>query len=136
MQVVRVLDMSWNRISNTQAIAVAEAFKHNSTIRVLRLAHNTFGHGDGCQIFATAIEGEKGNSTLEFVDLSFNQIGEEAGLVLAFALQSNTTLETLILDGNPLGRLGIREMLRVMTASSDLREISFDEVRCVFVRVE
>ena len=44
----------------------------------------------------------KGNGTLTSLDLDWNDIGQDGGLALAEALQSNTTLKELHLGANSL----------------------------------
>jgi len=120
------LDLGWNRLTKGEASLVADPIKHNTTIKVLNLAHNAFGHGTGASTLAMALK-DNSNSTLEMLDMSYNQIGEASCLVLSHALATNDSLKRLHLDGNPLGHLGCRALLQLMTEVGDEpRDVTFE----------
>lgn len=57
---------------------------------------------NGAYHFAEALE--ENHTELEVVDLGFNEIGPDGGLVLATAMQNKPNLQKLFLDGNQVGR--------------------------------
>jgi hypothetical protein len=66
------------------------------------------------------------NVNLFFLGLAYNRITARSCLTLAAALESNQTLRSVQLDGNPLGKLGIRAILLPVARGDEPRDISFD----------
>jgi len=58
------------------------------------------------------------NRALSKLDLSNNGLGGQAAMVLARAMHVNHTLRELVLDGNALGRGGVRALLRCMVSET------------------
>nr|AKC00915.1 Ran GTPase activating protein [Drosophila melanogaster] len=127
--------------------ALAESFKHNPHLRVLNMNDNTLksegaekiaealpflpllremSFGDcliktnGAYHFGEALE--RGNERLEVIDLGFNEINSDGGLVLVNAMGNKPKLRILNLDGNSFGEEGsemiISEMSKLPTAAA------------------
>lgn len=93
---LRYLDLSWNKICDVGAQALAQALESNATLQLLELECNKIGDV-GAQALAKALES---NTTLQVLTLSYNQIGDEGGKALGKALESNPTLQLLDLSCN------------------------------------
>lgn len=121
------LDISWNYIRLDSACAIAESLIVNSTLRVLKVAHNGFGDL-GTQIMGIAI---KQNTRLQVLDMSYNQITPKAAAVLQNGLVHNEKINTLVLDGNILGQIGARALVSaIQRASGEGRILRISFVNC------
>uniref|UniRef100_A0A1A9X068 Ran-GTPase activating protein 1 C-terminal domain-containing protein n=1 Tax=Glossina brevipalpis TaxID=37001 RepID=A0A1A9X068_9MUSC len=119
------ITMPQNSIYHQGVALLADGIKHNPNLKVLNLNDNTVGcrgashladafallprlreinFGDcllktsGAYNFAEALE--ENHHDLEVVNLGFNDIGSDGGVVLVTALKDKPKLRTLILDGN------------------------------------
>src|SRR3989338_7758723 len=68
------LDLSYNRIGDTEAIATSQALSFNSTLTELNLSRNQIGDTGAASIMQVL----SSNSTLTELNLSHNQIGPTA----------------------------------------------------------
>ncbi|KAI8042942.1 ran GTPase-activating protein [Drosophila gunungcola] len=119
--------------------ALAESFKENPHLRVLNMNDNTlrsngaekiaevlpfvpllreFNFGDclirtnGAYHFGEALENS--NDQLEVVDLGFNEINSDGGMVLVNAMRNKPKLRFLSLDGNYFGHEGVDQIIKEM----------------------
>jgi Ca2+-binding EF-hand superfamily protein/Ran GTPase-activating protein (RanGAP) involved in mRNA processing and transport len=121
------LDISWNYIRLDSACAVAEALITNSTLRVLKIAHNGFGDL-GTQVMGMAI---KQNTRLQVLDMAFNQVTPKAAAVLQNGLVHNQKINKMTLDGNILGQIGARALVSaIQRASGEGRILRITFVNC------
>ncbi|KAF0686324.1 Aste57867_21863 [Aphanomyces stellatus] len=109
------LDLSWNKIRLNSAVELGKALAINNGLRELNLAYNAFGN-DGTQAIGMALHK---NNCLQILDLSHNNIPCQAAFVIAQSLQVNDSMTTIILDGNPLGKLGCQSLLHAVATSSN-----------------
>ena len=58
------------------------------------------------------------NTVLVRLDLGHNRIEATGAFVIADGMDRNMTLRNLIMDGNPIGMAGGREMLRAIREGS------------------
>ncbi|RHY32032.1 hypothetical protein DYB32_002939 [Aphanomyces invadans] len=65
------------------------------------------------------------------MDDSHNNIPCQAAWVIAQSLQVNDSIDTIILDGNPLGKLGCQGLLHAVATSSN-RSLSIPMIGCNF----
>ncbi|EDV54654.1 ran GTPase-activating protein [Drosophila erecta] len=138
--------------------ALSESFKENSHLRVLNMNDNTLksrgaekiaevlpfvpmlrelSFGDcliktnGAYQFGEVLE--SANDQLEVIDLSFNDINSDGGLVLVNAMRNKSKLRFLNLDGNCFGHDGskqiINEMNKLPTAAAlqPFKEVNSEE---------
>uniref|UniRef100_A0A1I8N6C2 Ran GTPase-activating protein n=1 Tax=Musca domestica TaxID=7370 RepID=A0A1I8N6C2_MUSDO len=147
--------MPQNSIYHDGIAALAEGFKQNPNLKILNLNDNTvtskgaqhladafsftphlreINFGDcllktnGAYHFAEALE--ENHRELEVVDLGFNEIGPDGGLVLATAMQNKPNLQRLNLDGNQFGyegRMRIKEAMDQTANPDALEEMEEDQ---------
>ena len=107
LQKLQLLDLSWNGINGrgaqTLISAVTKAIQANR-LEEVHLGWNAAGLCSAIEGLARALQA---NTSMQFLDLRSNNIQEKTAVVFAESLFSNKTLSKLILDDNPLGRLGI-----------------------------
>jgi len=89
-------------------------------LKKLVLTNIQIGH-EHMKIFA---DGLHKNSTLEFVDLSYNILDNAAGEAIASALQKNKTLETLRLEGVQLDRVTSSKIAAALKRNKSLKVLS------------
>jgi Ran GTPase-activating protein (RanGAP) involved in mRNA processing and transport len=105
------LDLRFNTIENRGAENIASALRTNESLRTLRLTGNGIGPR-GVKALAGAL-GEK-NATLTELYLNVNEIEGEGASAFAAALAGNTTLTTLDLAENHLGRASVENVQPLM----------------------
>ncbi|KAL9875472.1 ran GTPase-activating protein [Glossina fuscipes] len=155
LKTLEEITMPQNSIYHIGIQALAEGIKHNPNLKVLNLNDNTvaskgasyladafayipglreINFGDcllktnGAYNFADALE--ENHHELEIVNLGFNEIGVDGGLVLITALKNKPKLRKLILDGNQFGRTGceaIKNALRCFKNPDVLEEMLEDQ---------
>lgn len=84
------LDFSKNNtsIGDKGIIAICHSLKHNSSLKVLNLAHNKIGD-EGAKAIGDLL---KHNSSLNVLDLQFNEIGDEGTKAIGDSLKHNNSL--------------------------------------------
>jgi hypothetical protein len=87
---------------------IFEGVIRNQQLRVLVLEWNTMR---GSRVYQAASRVLRLNTTLQLLDLKHCGMDLESAYVLAKGLGCNSTLETLILDGNPIGQNGARQIM-------------------------
>ncbi|XP_030377030.1 ran GTPase-activating protein [Scaptodrosophila lebanonensis] len=153
LKTLEEITMPQNSIYHVGVAALAEGFKHNPNLRVLNLNDNTlsvkgaakiaevFPHTpllreinfgdcliktDGAYHFADALEHSQEH--LEVVDLGFNDINYDGGLMLVTAMQNKTKLKVLNLDGNCFGKSGCAQIVHGMAKCKNPAALQgFDE---------
>ena len=104
---LQLLDLSWNGINGrgaqTLISSVTKAIQGNR-LEEVHLGWNAAGLCSAIEGLARALQA---NTSMKLLDLRSNNIQEKTAVVFAESLFSNKTLSKLILDDNPLGRLGI-----------------------------
>ena len=109
-----------NNISDTGAVALAQALRDNSTLLWLDLSNNNISDG-GAVALAQALHH---NSTLNGLDLSNNNISDAGAVALAQALHHNSTLELLNLYGNDaIGKEGTHQLLQALTVNTSIESL-------------
>ena len=109
---LRVLDLSYNNISNTSAInGIAAVINNNHFLEQLWLDGNML-MTTGVVIIASAL---KKHSNLRLLSLSNNEITEDAAEELSAIVNSNTLLGGLLLGNNLLQSVGIGTIAKSLT---------------------
>ena len=105
------LELGWNMIRGDSAIAFAEAFAKNHTLTYLDLSYNAFGKEAGREMGRALLT----NKTLTYLDLSSNGLDGTAIMCISVALIENKIMRKIVLDGNPIGKLGAKAIMQVPT---------------------
>ena len=109
---VHTLDLNENKAGVRGAKEMAAVLTNNITLHTLYLADNAIGH-DGATALASAL---LENSTLKRLFLDRNEIGDKGAIALGNAFDTennsvvNTTLDTLWLTDNGIGRDGANKL--------------------------
>ena len=138
---VRDLDLSYNRIGDAGAAALAEACGANAHLESLNLRGNEIGpagcakiadvlaRAPRCAIVGTSEEKEKENARagpagtrLRFLDLAHNPLDNDGGAALAGALRANATLTHLDLERTDLGLRALSALCGAVNESNDTLE--------------
>lgn len=121
------VDLSWNHIRARGGQALAHCIQYNQVITDLDLSWNGIGQPvdgnrqPGAEDIGGAIAA---NTTLRRLDLAHNRIEVVGAFVIADGMDRNKTLTKLVMDGNPIGQAGGRELLRTIRELGELRDIS------------
>ncbi|EDW90416.1 ran GTPase-activating protein [Drosophila yakuba] len=116
---LRVLNMNDNTVKSQGAEKIAEVLPYLPMLRELSLG-DCLIKTNGAYHFGEVLE--SANDQLEVVNLSFNEINSDGGLVLVNAMRKKSKLRILNLDGNSFGLEGseqiIHEMNKLPTAAA------------------
>jgi len=134
--------MQQNGIYHVGITAIAQGLSANPNLRVLNLNDNTIGLkgiralakalptfrgleelnlGDcllktkGALVLAEALDIHGNHTSLRFLDLSNNELREDAGNAIAKAMHDKTLLTNLQLDGNCFGTKGRENLRQILT---------------------
>lgn len=111
---VQELDVSWNQICKTGAIAIGRSLRTNTMLKKLNLAMNRFADAGAEQLAAALAV----NTSLEDLDLARNNFGGKSAVAFAFFLRSNKSLLHLRLDDNRIGATGAKALLHTVSLGS------------------
>ncbi|KAH8273916.1 hypothetical protein KR044_003414 [Drosophila immigrans] len=111
---LRVLNMNDNTVTAKGSAKIAEVFEHTPLLREINFG-DCLLKTDGAYMFAEALE--RNHANLEVLDLSYNEINEDAGLMIITAIQNKPNLKILNLDGNTFGREGCAQIIVQMAQS-------------------
>ena len=117
------LELHSNRIHDFGTIALAQRLENNSTLTHLGLAENLVGD-DGAVAIAGALAKKGALRTLDLCGGHGQVIRDKGALALAEALRSNTTLQSLELDGNAIADTGGRALEAVLTTNQSLTSLT------------
>ncbi|OWZ21218.1 hypothetical protein PHMEG_0004267 [Phytophthora megakarya] len=112
--VVQALDVSWNNIRRSGAVALGIAMRTNTSLRTLNMSMNRCGDGGGEQLAAALAC----NTTLAVLDLSHNALTGISTVAFGFFLRQNQSLQKLDMRDNSLGQVGARALLRAIALGS------------------
>ena len=114
---LKYVHLSNNSISDAGAVALAQALHHNSTLEYVHLSNNSISDA-GAVALAQALHH---NSTLRWLDLSNNSISDAGAVALAQALHHNSTLLGLDLSGNDaIGEEGTHQLVQALTVNTSI----------------
>ncbi|CAM9221678.1 unnamed protein product, partial [Ectocarpus sp. 8 AP-2014] len=120
---LKELNLSWNNLRQESAAAIGRALSLNRGLVSLNLAHNAFNNLPSQEVGDSL----RTNGTLQqSLDLSYNGLTPAAAIVIASACKANTSLTSLTLSGNRLGRQGSAALLsaiRKRTSASQSRKV-------------
>jgi hypothetical protein len=104
------LNLMYNHLRTEGARQIGCGLSKNRTLRRLSLQWNGFGDEDAISALATAIPA----CGVTELNLAHNRVRLKGASILASALESPSHLTRLVLDGNPVGQLGARTLLRAL----------------------
>jgi Ran GTPase-activating protein (RanGAP) involved in mRNA processing and transport len=90
------------------AQSIFEGVLRNNQLQNLSVAWNAMR---GSKVYQVASRVLRVNSTLQSLDLRHCGMNLESAFVLAKGLGCNSTLHTLVLDGNPIGQNGAKQIM-------------------------
>jgi len=114
------LNLHWSLLRCGGAGHVSAGLQSNRSLTRLDLSWNGFGDMQPCAQLGEALGGD---CSLVYLDLSYNRIDDRSACVLAQALKSNTSLLDLVMDGNPLGALGARQIIKAFSNEDNLDRV-------------
>jgi hypothetical protein len=109
-EALTTLNVSWNKIRGPGAAEMGAAFAINNSISALNIAWNSFGKAGVAPLANCLVS----NSTLKHLDLTHNGLADVPVILLCYAMRRNHCIETLMLDGNPIGRKGFNAVQRMI----------------------
>jgi hypothetical protein len=113
------LNLCENKFGPAGALAIADALKDTTSLKILSISMNDIG--SGARAIAEAL---KGLFPLEKLYLGYTQIGDAEARLLAEALRANTSLRGLFLWGNEIGASGAQAIAEALLVNSSLTELS------------
>jgi Ran GTPase-activating protein (RanGAP) involved in mRNA processing and transport len=112
---LRELDLSWNTLGLLEegVSYIASALASNNYLETLILTNCQLGHDAGRALAG----GVTGNTGLRLLDMRWNNLGDVGASALARALEYNTTLQHLKLEGNHAS-LEVLQVVEARTAAN------------------
>ncbi|KAJ0399254.1 hypothetical protein ATCC90586_010090 [Pythium insidiosum] len=124
---LRSLNLAWNNIRGEPAQYLAKCMMENLTLTSLNLADNTLGNNGNADAELAACLAT--NKSLRYLNVANNHIHGKSVLVFVHGLQQNSTLDTLLLRGNPIGCLGTEAIVRSV-ANGSISKCEIDIADC------
>ena len=108
------LNLSWNNLRGEVAEKLILAMKENYTVKRLDLSYNLFGLSTPEMPSAALKISDllQENVVIEELNLSNNLIDGKVAFWIAHGLQSNTSLKSFEINGNPIGSSGIKFLIQ------------------------
>lgn len=108
---------------------ILEGLEDNVSLLEMDLAYNLLGEHKGgetpaAQIGIMLIR----NDTLKHLDISYNMIDSKAIFCIANAFKSNNTLESIIVNGNPIGHAGQRYLMQAINRNNNFNNVEMKQV--------
>jgi Ran GTPase-activating protein (RanGAP) involved in mRNA processing and transport len=114
------LTLKENRIGDDGARALAEGLKGNKTLTKLGLRENQIG-AQG----ARALAGVLAKTSLEILNLDWNQIGDDGASAMGAALAASTTITALHIEANQIGAAGAQAIGHSLKTNRSLTQLNF-----------
>ncbi|GMH33627.1 hypothetical protein BSKO_01461 [Bryopsis sp. KO-2023] len=111
------LDLSWNSIKSEGAKHLARGLMSNATLHKLNLSWNGL-ENDGVTALGEMLMMNLGIKELNLIS---TRAGAEACLIISEGLKANDILETLYMDGNPIGDAGARHLMHALSQNKSLK---------------
>ena len=97
---LRKLAMSYNQLSSSHVMRLAQVLKTNTNLEALYLQGCSIGNTEACELASSL---SNPSAVLKVLNLNENELVEEAGLAFAQSLIQNKTLLELWMVKNKLG---------------------------------
>ncbi|XP_036321813.1 ran GTPase-activating protein [Rhagoletis pomonella] len=127
---LRILNLNDNTVTEKGAASLAEAFAYTPMLQEINFG-DCLLKTHGAYHFAESLT--ENHLLLEVVDLGFNEIGADGGVVLAEALQNKPNLKRINLDGNQFGYEGRERIIEIIESSANpnaLESLEEDQSEC------
>lgn len=108
--VLKMLDLSWNKIGPHGAIALGMALRKNASLEEMNVASNSIGDYGGQRLVSSLVS----HRTLQTFILSQNEIADRTCFVASRVLKDHPSIRRLDLTFNPLGEAGARSIYRTI----------------------
>ncbi|XP_052792042.1 leucine-rich repeat-containing protein 74B-like [Mya arenaria] len=119
--VITVLDISGNRLTDTDGTAVANIIKASPQLRVLHVHHNEFCDTAG-KVIGKVIANHKG---LKELDISWNHLRQRGAIAFCKGVEKNTSIEYLNIGWNGFGFEGCVAMADALRRNCTLEKLDF-----------
>ena len=116
---VNTIDLSFNRIGDLGAVALARTIKIQKAVTSIDLRDNNIGDA-GAVAFADALDF---NTTVQEINLSENNIGDEGAVALANAIKANRNVQQIHLSKNNIGDAGAVALAYAMKINRTVQQI-------------
>jgi hypothetical protein len=112
--VLEDLNLAYNHLRETGARRIGHGLCHNKTVKKLDLQWNGFGDEETILEFAKAIP----VCGVTELNLAYNRIKLKAATIVASFIEGGSNIKELVLDGNLIGQIGARMLLRAVQEAS------------------
>ncbi|XP_013382113.1 leucine-rich repeat-containing protein 74B [Lingula anatina] len=119
------LDLSYNDLTENDAMFIAFGMEGNFRISHLNLSHNDFEEGGAQYIGKALME----NRSIETLNLSWNHIRRKGAVIIARALQSNKNLTHVDLSWNGFGYEGALALGQALKRNKYMKELDITNNR-------
>lgn len=103
------VNLSWNMIRLGGAVDLANSLAKNKHLTHLDLSYNALSNVAGVALGDAIVH----NTTLKILNICSNGIDESACLTICQGIILNTSLTDVILDGNPIGEMGVKALMLI-----------------------
>lgn len=115
------LGLHWNNILAAGAGSLFSALPLSHTLVFLDVSNNSIGRDGGLTVGATLLSS---SLSLSHIDLSNNNMDPVACFCILIAARENERIKSIILDGNVLGAIGGRLLMRMLPTCGHRLSIS------------
>lgn len=125
---LRVINVEWNHFRNTgSSKLLSEGILNNNTLKTVNMS--ACGLDDACAVLLGRVISE---NAIEEVYVANNRIGASGAEAIAKGLPASSSLQTLVLDGNPIKDKGCLALLAVANGGEarSLRLLSLQHCEC------
>jgi len=104
------------KLTGEGATAIASSFAHNTSLEILDMCYNSIGE-DGTIAIGVAVTT---NNALKYLNIGSNNV---TPTIIANMLSHNTSLEVLDISGNDIGDDGVTAIARAITLNKALKKL-------------
>eukprot|EP00347_Sterkiella_histriomuscorum_P017989 403347211 len=106
---LEILKLNWNNIRGNMGVKIIEGLISCYSIKQLHINNNLLGVGydDKEPPISKMAELLTNSKTLEYLDLSFNFIEQKSIFCISHGLKFTSSLKNIIVEGNPIGPVGV-----------------------------
>ena len=105
-------------ITNEWLVLIVEAVRGHPSLEKLWMSRGI--EDAGCSAISTLLEDQ--SSSLRVLSIGWNQIGNEGATIIVNSLANNTTLEELIMCGNPSGQIVVDIVCESLCNTSSIND--------------
>ncbi|CAJ1354501.1 unnamed protein product [Effrenium voratum] len=116
---MEVLGLGWNCFSEEALRALGDMLASHKRLRELYMANcDSCQRSEGKSSTHRFLEGLYRNSSLKMLDISMNRLTHKSALIIEDSLAKHAKLQELYIGQNPLGKHGLRCLLRLLSLPS------------------